>query len=348
MMDNFIHWYEVLITEDPYRAQEMCDSKKMPSIIRECCQNMLTEQWAHQLPLVQEQSPAFFASLALDFAIEKTEQNYPGPLAIVDLCAGGGGPTPIFEQLINSHREAIGKAPLKFILADLYPNRDAWKKVCKQQKHLHFHDYAVDATCAPTNCRSLDPSAPDPLAIEDSVGVYSKTKISREDRVFRLFNLAFHHFDNKAATRLLADTMEHSDGIAIIELQDRRYGCLSMMLFNGILAFLVTLVWFWPFNSRAAGKRKRNILQIFLTYTGILPFVLWYDGLASCLRTREFEEVMSLAAKAQGLDEVPSIENDVCELGEWQFTVIRERYVTPCHSAEHCQRALLSSAPPLL
>ena len=203
----------------------------------------------------------------------------------------------------------------------------------------------------------MDPSAPDPLLTEDSTGVTSTRKISREDRVFRLFNLAFHHFDDKAATRLLADTMKHSYGIAIIELQDRRLGCLSMMLGNGILAFLVTLFWFWPFNSRAAGKRKQNMLQIFLTYTGVLPFVLLYDGLASCLRTREFDEVMRLAARAQGSGETPHIENDVCELGEWQFTIVRERYVNrdsqgalleKPHSARHRQQASFSSTPPLL
>ncbi|KAF2655514.1 hypothetical protein K491DRAFT_425890 [Lophiostoma macrostomum CBS 122681] len=332
-MNNFARWYDVLMTDEPYRAEELCDSIRMPSTIRECCQNMLTEQWAHRLPFVQTRSPAFLASLTLNSAIEKAERNHPAPLVVVDFCAGGGGPTPIFEQLINRHRKAVGKDPMKFILTDLYPNPAAWTKVCKKQPHLFFYGKPVDATRAPKSCRSLDSNGPEPMETEDSEGVTAGRKISREDRVFRLFNLAFHHFDDKGATRLLADTMEHSDGIAIIELQDRRLGCLSMMFFNGVLALLVTVFWFWPLTSRASGKRKQNLLQIFLTYTGILPFVLWYDGLASCLRTREFAEVMRLAAKAQGLDEheheSPAIDNNACEIGEWQFSMTHERHTWP-------------------
>jgi hypothetical protein len=58
-----------------------------------------------------------------------------------------------------------------------------------------------------------------------------------------LFNLSFHHFDDQSATKLLKNTMETSDGIAIIELQDRRLGCLAMMFFN--IFFVLTITPFW-------------------------------------------------------------------------------------------------------
>ena len=62
-----------------------------------------------------------------------------------------------------------------------------------------------------------------------------------------MFNLSFHHFDNENAIKLLKNTMETSDGIAIIELQDRRLGCLAMMFFN--IFFVSTITPFWQDSS---------------------------------------------------------------------------------------------------
>jgi hypothetical protein len=58
-----------------------------------------------------------------------------------------------------------------------------------------------------------------------------------------LFNLSFHHFDDDTATDLLKNMMETSDGIAIIELQDRRVGCLTMMVFNIFFVWAITPFW---------------------------------------------------------------------------------------------------------
>jgi hypothetical protein len=66
-------------------------------------------------------------------------------------------------------------------------------------------------------------------------------------RIFRLFNLSFHHFDDESAIKLLKNTMETSDGVAIIELQDRRLGCLAMMFFN--FFFVLTITPFWQDTS---------------------------------------------------------------------------------------------------
>lgn len=128
-----------------------------------------------------------------------------------------------------------------------------------------------------------------------------------DGRVFRLFNCSFHHFDDETAKQILQSTMETSDGFAIIELQDRRFFMMLMMFFN--VVFTVPLVlstcrlrrpW-WHFTYCVP-----NLIVYPILWAAIL-FVLWFDGLVSCLRTREFNEFTKIVKKAAEVDDEPAI-----------------------------------------
>ncbi|KAF2786273.1 hypothetical protein K505DRAFT_260219 [Melanomma pulvis-pyrius CBS 109.77] len=335
MSYDLIHWVldkmNPLVSSRPYRALEWCDEENMPRAIRQCCQNMLLQNWNRRLPWIQMQSPAKTACVRLEIIVNDVAIYDEIPLNVIDFCAGSGGPTPIFEGLINGNRTRDGLAPLQFVLSDLWPNITAWEEHSKKSDNLTYIEQSVDAAHPP----------PIALSVNSPRGVsYADTKHDPEEkpagcspnRIFRLFNLSFHHLGDEEARRVLRSTLVNADGIAIIELQDRRLGCMLLMALNIFLVLLVTPFWFSPFRRQ---RRWQNVVHLLLTYSGILPVVLCWDGLASCLRTREFEEVMASIGEIEGV--TPRItydcENETvdkyCEINEWTFTWRRQMHTFP-------------------
>lgn len=337
LFQRIVESINCLACRRPYRAQEICDLDYLGWPFRACCQDMLTQQWAHKLPLVQWHSPAMIASAHLDIVLEQVAASDTTlPLAVIDFCAGGGGPTPIFEQIVNNRRRSRDQKPLEFLMSDLYPNIPAWEEQCNESSSLGYIPEPVDATSPPASAQSLECKD---VLVEDQER-YSESDPppnTRKDRVFRLFSLSFHHFDDNSARKILQSTMEHSDGIAIIELQDRRIGCLLMMLGNGLVSLLFTFFWFPIFGRRAGNKRLRNLKQLVMTYSLLAPFVMTWDGIASCLRTREFDEVMRLAGETQVPPVTPQIEpvfdgeamGKQCVIGDWTFLLHRRLHTLP-------------------
>ncbi|OCL03169.1 hypothetical protein AOQ84DRAFT_357031 [Glonium stellatum] len=312
-----LNYVNFLIFKSPVRLFEFCDLEIMPGFLRRCCQAMLAEQWKHQLPIIQTKSPAVLAATILESALDKmTSTGNNSKLTVIDFCAGGGGPTPILERTINAARAPAGKIPLEFLMSDLYPHIDAWMASSSSSDHLSFIPQPVDATSPPIAALSTE-----------STEVHSKNGPRSDTRVFRLFCLAFHHFNNDMAKQVLDSTMKTSDGFAILELQDRRIGCLMLMLCNFFLTLLVTVFWF---------KFWHEPLQILFTYVcPILPVVLTWDGIVSCLRTREFEEVMRLVQENTGpLVITTEVQDDGvhikrCNTAEWVFEGGRRRHTFP-------------------
>ena len=103
---------------------------------------------------------------------------------------------------------------------------------------------------------------------------------------------------------------------------------LLLMLGEPFLLFLVTIWWF-PFKP----------LHLFFTYIfPALPFVQAWDGVVSCLRTRNFRETLALAETALGerakiVEEreigVVGEKTVVAECGDWKFVGVRRLHTWP-------------------
>ena len=183
------------------------------------------------------------------------------------------GPTPKIEKLVNARRQEQSKLPIPFVLTDIHPHLDSWIKLSSESANLSFIPQPVDATNPPTAVKS-----------KSSPSANSSSPYRSDTRVYRLYCLAFHHFSNRLARKVLQSSIESSDGFAIVELQDRHLSSLILMLLDFILIFVVTLPWFW-----------RDPIQLLFTYViPIMPFIMSFDGLVSCLRTRTFQEVLAL------------------------------------------------------
>lgn len=187
-----------------------------------------------------------------------------GQYTFVDFCAGAGGPTPILEKEINSHLRRRKEAPAQFVLTDLHPNFQSWESITSENPHITYESAPVNASRAP------------PQLVRRGDG----------KKLLRLFNLAFHHFDDPLAKDILRDTVKTSQGFAIFELQGRT---IESFIAVSLLPLLVMLA--APFHT---WKHRSPTSLIFTWLMPIIPLVLVWDGWISALRTREPDEVEAL------------------------------------------------------
>ncbi|KAI9839448.1 MAG: hypothetical protein M1819_002073 [Sarea resinae] len=245
----------------------------MPPYLRRKFQEMLTVFWVQRIPIIQHTSPAQLAATAILQAIGALESQTDTDFMVVDFCSGGGGPTPTIERMVNLERKSQGQKPIIFQLTDLKPNVGAWKTLAKQSPYLEYVSESVDATNPPH-------SVVHGITYDEELSSSTRPK-----RVFRLYNLAFHHFDDALARKVLQSAMSTSDGFAIVEMQDRHLSSFGVFFFY-FPTFFLLIALFQPID----------LGLFFFTYIiPILPFALTFDGIVSALRTRTFEEFLALA-----------------------------------------------------
>ncbi|KAK1067731.1 hypothetical protein LTR74_006205 [Friedmanniomyces endolithicus] len=294
---------------------EFCDLDLVPDLVKHCCQDTLTAQWTKRLPFIQRQSPAELAADAVLSAINSLNDIETEEWTVIDFCSGAGGPIPYIETLVNDSRKLEGKKPIPFRLSDLHPNLDAWIRHAALSDNLSFMPQPVDASYPPFSVISATTSGDKDAALKAG---YS----SNGSKVFRIFCLSFHHFDDEAARRVLKSTLETSDAFAIIELQDRRIGSLFLMVLEFWLVLFTTVFWFWD-----------DWMHLLLTYAvPILPAVHSFDGFVSCLRTRTFEETVRLIKAVQGGSlsaHEKEDEGSVLLRRQWQFSHARALHTWP-------------------
>lgn len=154
----------------------------------------------------------------LQFAIEKGRVYAPvipvlaaalrahGETAIVDLCAGAGGPWRLLMPALRAEGIMV-----RVLLTDLYPNADAY--ALAERESLG----AIRGELRPVNARNVPASFTG----------------------FRTMFSAFHHFDPHTACGILTDAAAASAGIAIVEGTHRSLRTIAWMC---IVPFVVLLV----------------------------------------------------------------------------------------------------------
>ncbi|EMC95459.1 hypothetical protein BAUCODRAFT_542157 [Baudoinia panamericana UAMH 10762] len=293
---------------------EISDLDITPTFVKHCCQNTLTAQWTQRMPIVQQQAPAELAAAALCTAFDTIEDIDTADWRVIDFCSGGGGPVPVIERLFNHKRRLDGKKAIPFRLSDLHPNLDAWMDHAARSWNLSFIPQPVDASNPPFSAISATTTESN---IQHDARQHGYT--SDGSKVARLYCLSFHHFDDETAKEVLRSTLKTSDAFAIVELQERRVGSLLLMLLEFWLLFVVIALWFWHDNA-----------HLLLTYAiPVLPFIHCFDGLVSCLRTRTFDETMSLIEAVQGNCESRQTSGGGVLQGGWHFTHTRQLHTWP-------------------
>lgn len=219
-------------------------SHRFPQYLREKVQSCLTLCWTFQVPIVQKASPAQLVAEVLQREIGPDIWKY----TYVDFCAGAGGPTPFIEQDLNGKlagegdivpsnepssppsfynssvaaKEALTpRSPrtvngdgsgsrtggVKFILTDIHPHIPDWTEAAKKSANLSFVADSVDAANAPASLNGTDGR-----------------------RIFRLYNLAFHHFEDNLGLDILRNTVETADAFGYVSFTLRTYTLPSIFV----------------------------------------------------------------------------------------------------------------------
>jgi hypothetical protein len=277
------------------------DTPRFPPWFRCKVQAALTQLWNSKIPYIQPVSPARMVSRLLEAHLGDRLSDH----VIIDFCAGGGGPTPSIERYINKDikqqqkQQKQGKGPVQFVLTDLHPHIENWTMAASRSPNVHFSPDPVDASDAPADLLSNHLNTTAPFSVQ-------------EKKRFRLFNLAFHHFDDALARRILANTIQTSDGFGIFELQDRSARSFLSCCLLGIGTLLAAPLFAW---------RWRSFGTLFWCWAvPVLPFVLVFDGWISGLRTRTPDEVEALL-RTCGADEE--------ELSKWELRSGRDCHLPP-------------------
>jgi hypothetical protein len=215
---------------------------------------------------------------------------------------------------LQRRRADAGRSPVGFYLSDLIPNLDAYVLHASRSENLSFIPDPVDATNPPF--AAISSSTPGDKEAARELG-YEHDGC----KVLRLFSLAFHHFDDEGAKRVIKSTMNTSDAVVIFELQERRIGSLMLMLLEPFLVYIMGIFWFpddWFFLA--------------LTYlVPVLPVLHSFDGLISCLRTRTFEEFVQLLDESLGKKHESRASGPLMTVqrGDWMFTTHRTLHTWP-------------------
>ncbi|RVX74669.1 hypothetical protein B0A52_01796 [Exophiala mesophila] len=256
---------------------EVNDQPWFPPYLREKVQDYLTLGWTNRFPIIQSISPA---ALAAQILTQVLGLSRVAEYVYVDFASGAGGPTPYIERHLNrtlrdhSQSQRNDQDPVQFVLTDINPHVSAWEAIVKKSDNVAYVRKSVDATDAPEASELLD------CVAGGRIGREKKKK----KKVMRLFSLAFHHFDDDLAAKVLENTVKTSDGFCIFELQSRH------------LSSFITITLLWPLAMAITPFYFGNSLgHLFFTYlVPIVPFIWVYDGYISCLRTRTPNEVKAL------------------------------------------------------
>jgi len=186
-----------------------------------------------------------------------------GTREVLDLCSGGGGP---WLRLVREPqlRSATGiDARILVRLSDKYPNLSAFERAKAVSSLLEFEPSPIDATGIPGRLPG-----------------------------FRTVFSSFHHFGPEDAQALLADAMAGRRGVGVFEMARRSPRTMLTICLIPFLAVALAPT-ILPFRWS----------RLFWTWlVPLVPLVLFYDGIVSCLRAYSRGELEELIAPLQTPD----------------------------------------------
>jgi hypothetical protein len=151
------------------------------------------------------------------------------------------------------------KGALSIQLTDKYPNLRAFQNLkASSDNHISSHSGSVDAM-----------------------------KVPRELTGFRTMFTSFHHFSPDEAQTILQDAVDAGQSIGIFEVT-RRDPLTIFFMFAWVMLLFVCTPWIRPF-------RWSRLLWTFVI--PIIPAVLLFDGIVSCLRTYRPQELRAITEK---------------------------------------------------
>jgi hypothetical protein len=115
-------------------------------------------------------------------------------------------------------------------------------------------------------------------------------KVPRALTGFRTIFSSYHHFPPDEARAVLQDAVDAGESIGIFEITRRAPSAMVLMFPWALLVFVTTL-----------RTRPFHWSRLFWTYVvPVIPFVVLFDGVVSCLRTYRPQELREIIGKLTG------------------------------------------------
>ena len=158
--------------------------------------------------------------------------------------------------------DKLGSAPQEVRLSDFKPSEASWRDASTASGgRIRPYPAPVDARAVP---KELDG--------------------------FRTLFAAFHHFRPFEAEAILRDAVERRQGIAILEPTERSARAVALACLSWLFVMLLS-----------PGIRPVSLRRLALTYLlPLIPALVTFDGVVSCLRTYTKQELGEMAARAGG------------------------------------------------
>jgi hypothetical protein len=154
--------------------------------------------------------------------------------------------------------------PFHILLTDKYPNLRAFQNVrAASENHIAFYPDSVDAM-----------------------------KVPGELQGFRTMFTSFHHFPPEEARAILQNAVDAGQSIGIFEITRRAPSTIALMFPWALILFVFTPL-IRPF-------RWSRLLWTYLV--PLIPLVLLFDGVVSCLRTYRPQEMYEIIKKLSGIE----------------------------------------------
>ena len=150
---------------------------------------------------------------------------------------------------------------IRILLSDYFPNFAAMSRTAQGASNVKFIEESIDARRVPKELKGL-----------------------------RTLFLSFHHFKPNDATLILQSAVEDNQPICVFEGQERSLPSILGMVFSPITLLLST-----PFIRPFELKRL-----VFTFLIPILPILVLWDGVVSCLRTYSINELKVLVQNIEG------------------------------------------------
>ena len=166
---------------------------------------------------------------------------------------------------LDLSRKLQGDAPALHIwLTDKYPNLRAFQNVrAASENHINFYLGSVDAM-----------------------------KVPCELQGFRTMFSSFHHFPPEEARAILQNAVDASQSVGIFEITRRAPSTIALMFPWALMLFVLTPL-IRPF-------RWSRLLWTYLV--PMIPLVLLFDAVVSCLRTYRPQELREIIKKLSGIE----------------------------------------------
>ena len=162
-----------------------------------------------------------------------------------------------WPSLVRDFEMHGGRSPEVF-LTDKYPSTTELLDLKSlTANRIHFIRHSIDATQIPRNLQG-----------------------------FRTLFSSFHHLKPDEARRLLRDSFDRGEGIGIFEAT-----AWHLLTFLSVLLVPIGAWLFLPF------RRPFRWSRVLWTYLiPLIPFVLFFDGLVSCLRSYSLGELQEMTS----------------------------------------------------